>query len=184
MRKRCRWARGQPYVAYHDEEWGRPQHDDRALFEFLVLEGAQAGLSWITILKRREGYRRAFSGFDASRVSRYTRRDVARLLGDRSIVRNRLKITSAINNAGRFLEVQREFGSFDSYLWGFVGHRQVRNRFRRDSDVPASTPVSETLSRDLRGRGFSFVGPTICYALMQATGMVNDHTSECFLYAG
>lgn len=179
---RCAWAREEPSISYHDNEWGTPQHDDVKLFEFLILEGAQAGLSWTTILKRRDGYRRAFSGFDPHKVSRYAARDVTRLLGDDRIVRNRLKIESAINNAGAFVAVQREFGSFDSYLWGFVDHKPVRNHFKLYSDVPATSRISEKLSGDLRGRGFTFVGPTICYALMQAVGMVNDHTVDCFRY--
>ena len=182
MRRRCGWAADEPSRSYHDTEWGRPEHDDRRLFEFLVLEGAQAGLSWVTILRRREGYRRAFSGFDPAAVAGYSRADVARLLSDGSIIRNRLKIESAINNARRFLAVQGEFGSFDAYLWGFVGGRPIINRFRRHSDLPAHTGLSARLSRDLRARGFTFVGPTICYALMQAVGMVNDHTAGCFLH--
>lgn len=182
MTGRCAWARGEPITSYHDDEWGRPQHDDQKLFEFLVLEGAQAGLSWATILKRRDGYRKAFSGFDPLRVSKYTQRDIERLLQDKSIIRNRLKITSAVNNARRFLDVQSEFGSFDAYLWGFVGHKPVLNRFVRHSDLPASTETSEALSGDLKRRGFTFVGPTICYALMQAVGLVNDHTRGCFLH--
>lgn len=182
MTDRCIWARGEPTTAYHDTEWGRPQHDDQRLFEFLVLEGAQAGLSWVTILKRRDGYRKAFARFDPLRVSKYAQRDVERLLQDKSIVRNKLKITSAINNARQFLKVQSEFGSFDAYLWGFVGGKPMLNRFAHHSDLPASTPESEALSRDLKKRGFTFVGPTICYALMQAVGMVNDHTLGCFLH--
>ena len=182
MKRRCEWAGDGPVRAYHDREWGTPEHDDRRLFEFLVLEGAQAGLSWSTILNRRDGYRRAFSGFDPARVSRYTAKDVGRLLGDTGIIRNRRKIGSAINNAKRFLEVQGEFGSFDLYLWGFVGRRQIRNRFKGHAEIPASSPISERLSRDLKKRGFTFVGPVICYALMQAVGMVNDHTKGCFRY--
>ncbi len=182
MAARCEWAREEPMISYHDSEWGVPEHDDRRLLEFLILEGAQAGLSWMTILKRREGYRRAFSNFDPSKVSRYGQREAERLAGDPSIIRNRLKIASAINNARRFLRVQEEFGSFDRYVWGFVNHRPLKNRFRRASDLPASTPLSGRLSADLRGRGFTFVGPTICYAFMQATGMVNDHTTDCFLH--
>ena len=179
---RCEWAKGEPNISYHDSVWGVPEHDDRRLFEFLVLEGAQAGLSWTTILKRRGAYRRAFSGFDPAAVAGYGPGDRARLLADPGIIRNRMKVDSAINNARRFLEVQGEFGSFDRYLWGFVGHKQIKNRFRRHSEIPATSPVSEEMSRDLRGRGFTFVGPVICYALMQAVGMVNDHTAGCFRY--
>lgn len=179
---RCAWARSDLEIKYHDEEWGRPEHDDCRLFEFLVLEGAQAGLSWRTILERREGYRRAFANFDAARVAGYGARDVERLLGDRSIIRNRLKVRSAINNAARFLEVQKEYGTFDGYLWGFVDHKPVINRFRSPSEVPAHTEASTAMSRDMRSRGFTFVGPAICYALMQAVGMVNDHTRGCFMH--
>lgn len=166
--------------AYHDREWGVPVHDDRVLFEFLILEGAQAGLSWDTILKKRENYRRAFAGFDARRVARFGRRETAALLTDEGIVRNRLKIEAAISNAERFLEVQREFGSFAHYVWQFVGGRPKENRWTRLSEVPAVTPEASAMSRDLRQRGFRFVGPTICYAFMQATGMVNDHLTSCF----
>jgi len=182
MKKRCEWAKDEPNITYHDKEWGRPQHSDQKLFEFLILEGAQAGLSWTTILKRRAGYREAFSDFDALIVSKYTQKHVAKLLKDKSIIRNKLKITSAINNAKQFLKIQEEFGSFDNYLWGFVDHKSIRNKFQKLSDLPASTEISEKLSQDLKKRGFNFVGPTICYALMQAIGMVNDHTSKCFLY--
>lgn len=178
--RRCSWARDEPSISYHDAEWGVPEHDDARLFEFLVLEGAQAGLSWTTILKRRAGYKRAFSNFDPLRVSRYADGDVSRLLGDGAIIRNRLKIRSAINNARRFLEVQKEFGTFDRYIWGFVNHMPVRNRFKSHSEIPATSDVSRRLSADLKKRGFTFVGPTICYALMQAIGMVNDHTVDCF----
>ncbi len=182
MKKRCRWAKGDLNISYHDAEWGVPQHDDQKLFEFLILEGAQAGLAWVTILSRREGYRKAFSDFDASKVSKYTKRHVRRLLEDEGIIRNKLKIHSAINNAKQFLKVQSEFGTFDQYLWSFVNYKPVKNKFKKHSDLPASTLLSEKLSADLKKRGFSFVGPTICYALMQAVGMVNDHTSECFLF--
>lgn len=182
MVSRCQWAAREPSILYHDTEWGRPQHDDAKLFEFLVLEGAQAGLSWITILNRREGYRQAFSGFDAGAVAQYGKEEMDRLMRDGSIIRNRLKIFSAINNARRFLEVQAEYGTFDRYLWGLVGHRRVVNRFESPSDVPAHTESSKQMSASLRRRGFTFVGPTICYALMQAVGMVNDHTKGCFLY--
>lgn len=182
MKKRCKWANDEPNITYHDKEWGKPQHNDQKLFEFLILEGAQAGLSWVTILKRRDGYRKAFSDFDAKKVSKYTQKHITKLLKNESIIRNKLKINSAINNAKQFLKIQEEFGSFDTYLWGFVGNKPIRNKFKKLSDLPTSTEISEKLSQDLKKRGFNFVGPTICYALMQATGMVNDHTSECFLY--
>ena len=176
---RCPWPTTELYIAYHDHEWGVPLHDDRLLFEFLVLEGAQAGLSWLTILNKRENYRRAFDGFDARKVARYGPRKVAALLADPGIVRNRLKITSAIRNAQAFLAVQREFGSFDRYLWQFTGGRPIQNAWRSVMQVPARTPESDAMSRDLRERGFTFVGSTICYAHMQATGMVNDHLVTC-----
>lgn len=176
---RCPWATPEPAIAYHDEEWGVPVHDDRLLFEFLILEGAQAGLSWITILKKRENYRKAFDGFHAEKVARYSARDVKRLLGDPGIVRNRLKIASSIANANAFLEVCEKTGSFDAYLWSFVGGKPKRNRWRRMADVPARTAESDAMSRDLLRRGFKFVGSTICYALMQATGLVNDHLVTC-----
>ncbi len=182
MKKRCEWAKDEPNITYHDKEWGKPQHNDQKLFEFLILEGAQAGLSWTTILKRREGYRKAFSDFDALVVAKYTQNHVEKLLSDKSIIRNKLKITSAINNAKQFLKIQEEFGSFDYYIWGFVNYTPIKNKFKKLSDLPASSKISEKLSKDLKNRGFNFVGPTICYALMQATGLVNDHTSECFLY--
>ncbi len=180
-RTRCGWCGEDPlYVAYHDSEWGVPVHDDRLLFEFLTLEGAQAGLSWITILRKRDAYRRAFDGFDAEKVARYGQRQVARLLADPGIVRNRLKIAAAINNAQRFLDVQEAFGSFDDYIWRFVEGRPIQNRWKRLGQVPAMTIESDALSRDLKARGFKFVGSTICYAHMQATGMVNDHLADCF----
>ena len=179
---RCTWAKDELNITYHDKEWGRPQHDDTKLFEFLILEGAQAGLSWITILKRRDGYRKAFSDFDVLKVSKYTQKRVERLLRDESIIRNKLKVNSAINNAKQFLKVQSDFGSFDEYLWGFVNHKPIKNKFKKLSDLPAFTEISEKLSKDLKKRGFSFVGPTICYALMQAIGMVNDHTTQCFMH--
>ena len=182
---RCSWCGTDPlYVRYHDEEWGVPSHDDRHLFEMLLLEGAQAGLSWITILRKREAYRRAFAGFDAARVARFTPARVERLLADPGIVRNRLKIEGAVRNARAFLEVQREAGSFDRYIWQFVGGRPRVNRPRRMADVPARTPESDALSRDLKRRGFTFVGSTICYAFMQATGMVDDHVRDCFKAEG
>jgi DNA-3-methyladenine glycosylase I len=182
MKKRCKWAKDEPNITYHDKEWGRPQHNDQKLFEFLILEGAQAGLSWTTILKRRDGYRKAFSNFDVLKVSKYTQKHVEKLLKDESIIRNKLKINSAINNAKQFLKIQEEFGSFDNYLWRFVDYKPIKNKFKKLSDLPASTEISEKLSQDLKKRGFNFVGPTICYALIQAIGMVNDHTSQCFLY--
>jgi DNA-3-methyladenine glycosylase I len=180
-RKRCDWAGTDPlYVTYHDEEWGVPVHDDRKLFEFLVLEGAQAGLSWITILRKRDAYRRAFAGFDPGKVARFDARKIERLLLDPGIVRNRLKVESTVKNARAFLAVQKEFGSFDAYQWSFVGGRPIRNRHRVQADVPARTEVSDALSKDLERRGFSFVGSTIVYAHMQAVGMVNDHLTTCF----
>jgi DNA-3-methyladenine glycosylase I len=179
-RTRCGWARDEGMIAYHDEEWGVPLHDDRRLFEFLILEGAQAGLSWSTILRKRANYRTAFDAFDPRKVSRYDERKVAALLEDAGIVRNRMKIGSAVGNAAAFLAVQREFGSFDAYIWRFVGGAPVRNRWRDLSEVPASTAQSDAMSKDLRKRGFRFVGSTICYAFMQATGMVNDHLTGCF----
>ncbi|MBA4452824.1 MAG: DNA-3-methyladenine glycosylase I [Nitrosopumilaceae archaeon] len=182
MVKRCEWAFEEPNLSYHDEEWGRPEHDDAKLFEFLILEGAQAGLSWVTILKRREGYRKAFANFDAKKVSIFNQKQITKLLKDESIIRNKLKINSAINNAKQFLKVQEEFGTFDKYIWGFVNHKPIKNNFKKLSDIPASTEISEYMSKDLKKRGFNFVGPTICYALMQAIGMVNDHTSGCFRY--
>lgn len=180
---RCAWAGSDPlYLAYHDEEWGVPLHDDQRLFEMLILEGAQAGLSWITILRKRDAYRKAFDGFAPHKVARYRPERIERLLTDNGIVRNRLKIEGAVKNARAFLEVQREFGSFDSYIWQFVGGRPKQNARRTLKDVPASTPESDAMSRDLKKRGFTFVGSTICYAFMQATGMVNDHVVTCFRY--
>ena len=169
-------------TAYHDREWGVPLHDDRKLFEFLVLEGLQAGLSWNTILRKRENFRKAFHGFDANKVARYGEKDIARLLADPGIVRNRLKVRAAVENARRFLEVRKEFGSFDRYIWGFVKGKPIRNRFRTLSELPARTPLSDRISADLKARGFRFVGSTIVYAHMQATGMVNDHLTSCFRY--
>ena len=179
---RCAWANNELAIRYHDEEWGVPVHEDRTLFEFLVLEGAQAGLSWDTILKKREHYRAAFDGFDPVRVARYTHRKVEWLLADPGIVRNRLKVESAVKNAKAFLAVQKKAGSFDAYVWDFVGGRPRRNRWRSLKQVPAHTAESDALSKDLKKRGFSFVGSTICYAFMQATGMVNDHVQSCFRY--
>jgi DNA-3-methyladenine glycosylase I len=179
---RCSWARTALSIAYHDREWGVPVHDDKVLFEFLTLEGAQAGLSWETILRKREAYRRAFVGFDPKRVARFTPMHVARLLENPDIVRNRLKIASTVGNARAFLAVQHEFGSFDAYIWRFVGGNPRVNRRRTLRQVPPRTPQSDALSRDLLDRGFKFVGSTICYAFMQAVGMVNDHTIDCFRY--
>jgi len=176
---RCPWATVEPNITYHDKEWGVPVHNDRSLFEFLILEGAQAGLSWTTILNKRNNYRKAFDGFQPEKIARYGTRDVKRLLGNAGIVRNRLKIAAAIENAKLFLAVRKEFGTFDAYLWRFVGGKPIQNRWRRMADVPARTIESDVMSRDLRRRGFKFVGSTICYAFMQATGMVNDHLVTC-----
>lgn len=179
MTSRCAWASDELSIPYHDEEWGVPVHDEHRLFEFLVLEGAQAGLSWSTILRKRDAYRRAFHRFDPARVARYGARDVRRLLADAGIVRNRAKIAAAIANARSFLAIQREHGSFDQYVWQFVGGRSIQNTWRSPREVPAETEVSRAMSRDLKARGFRFVGPTICYAFMQAVGLVNDHTVGC-----
>jgi len=183
--KRCPWSEGvgEDYRQYHDTEWGVPVRDDRVHFEFLLLEGAQAGLSWSTILRKRDGYRRAFAEFDPERVARFNKRSVARLRNDEGIVRNRLKIASAISNARAFLKIQDEFGSFDKYVWRFVNGKPIVNRWRRQSQVPATTTESDALSKDLKSRGFNFVGSTIIYAHMQATGLVNDHIVDCFRYA-
>jgi DNA-3-methyladenine glycosylase I len=184
MKTRCAWAGSDPlYLAYHDEQWGVPVHDDALLFEMLILEGAQAGLSWLTILRRRETYRRAFDSFDARKIARYDDRKIAALLADPGIIRNRLKVASAVQNARAFLIVQNEFGTFDAYLWKFVGGRPKQNQLSCRANVPAFTAESDALSRDLKKRGFNFVGSTICYAFMQAVGMVNDHTSNCFRHA-
>ncbi len=177
--KRCAWATTALSIPYHDNEWGRPLHDDSGLFEFLILEGAQAGLSWETILNKRDRYREAFLGFDPERVAKMNARAVDRLMRDPGIVRNRAKIESAIDNARAFLKVRTEFGSFDRYIWSFVDGTPIVNKWQRRSQLPASTPVSEAMSKDLRKRGFRFVGPTICYAFMQAVGMVNDHVLDC-----
>ncbi len=176
---RCPWATNELAIIYHDKEWGVPVHDDRVLFEFLILEGAQAGLSWNTILKKRENYRKALHGFRPQKIARYGARDVRRLLRDDGIVRNRLKIAATITNAKRFLTVQEEFGTFDAYLWSFVGGKPIQNGWQSMADVPARTAESDAMSRNLLRRGFKFVGSTICYALMQATGMVNDHLVTC-----
>jgi DNA-3-methyladenine glycosylase I len=181
--KRCEWAnKSQLEQSYHDHEWGVPIHDNRRLFEFLVLEGAQAGLSWSTILKKREGYRKAFDNFDARKIARYSEHDVSRLLANSEIIRNRLKINAAITNARAFLQIQEEFGSFDQYIWQFVDGKPIRNTWERLTDIPCNTPESDAMSKDLRKRGFKFVGTTICYAFMQAVGMVNDHVVGCFRY--
>ncbi|MFW9853806.1 MAG: DNA-3-methyladenine glycosylase I [Candidatus Thorarchaeota archaeon] len=181
--KRCEWTGNDPLmIEYHDKEWGVPVHDDKVLYEFLVLEGAQAGLSWSTILKRREGYWRAFEEFDVQRVAQFDEKDIERLQQDSGIIRNKLKIKSAIINAQRFIDVQEEFGSFDQYQWGFVDHQPIQNSFKTLSEIPATTGLAERFSKDLKKRGFSFVGPTICYAHLQATGVVNDHLIHCFRY--
>ena len=182
-RQRCAWARTQPNIDYHDREWGVPVHDDRLLFEMLTLEGAQAGLSWETVLKKRSGYRQAFANFEPRRVARFTAARVAKLLLDPGIVRNRLKIESTVQNARAFLAVQKEFGSFDAYVWRFIGGRPIVNSPRTLRAVPGQSPQSDALSRDLRQRGFRYVGSTICYAFMQAVGLVNDHTHDCFRHA-
>ena len=179
---RCAWANNQLAIAYHDNEWGVPQHDDRVLFEFLVLEGAQAGLSWDTILRKRENYRAAFDRFDPKKIARYNKRKLESLMRNEGIVRNRLKIESAVKNAKAFLQVQKEFGSFDSYIWQFVGGKQKVNARRKLADIPARSAESDAMSKDMKKRGFTFVGSTICYAFMQAVGMVNDHVVTCFRY--
>ena len=181
--KRCDWAnRSEFEQSYHDNEWGVEVHDDRTLFEFLVLEGAQAGLSWSTILRKREGYRRAFDNFDARKISQYTENTVSRLLTNSEIIRNRLKINATITNARAFLQVQKEFGSFDRYIWQFVNGNPIQNSWRKMTDIPSSTHESVAMSKDLKKRGFKFIGATICYAFMQAVGMVNDHVVDCFRY--
>ncbi|MGI9221099.1 MAG: DNA-3-methyladenine glycosylase I [Woeseiaceae bacterium] len=182
--KRCKWAEGvnDAYIEYHDTEWGVPVYDDRVQFEFLILEGAQAGLSWSTILNKRAGYRKHFADFDVQRVARFTPKRIEKILLDPAVVRNRLKVESAVSNAKAFIAVQEEFGSFSDYIWGFVGGKPMQNKFRKDSDVPATSPESDALSKDLKKRGFRFVGSTIIYAHMQATGLVNDHVTACFRY--
>ena len=183
MVKRCDWAGSDPlYQAYHDHEWGVPLYNDRKLFEFLILEGMQAGLSWLTILKKRENFKEAFDDFDASKIARYTGKDVQRLLNNAGIIRNRLKITAAIENARQFLKIQEETGRFSDYIWGFVDHAPIVNQWKSLKELPASTPISDMMSKDLKQRGFKFVGSTICYAFMQAVGMVNDHQTGCFRY--
>lgn len=181
--KRCAWPKSELDIAYHDCEWGVPVRDDRLLFEFLILEGAQAGLSWSTILNKRENYRRAYDGFDAAKIAQYDAKKIKKLLADPGIVRNRLKVAASIQNAKSFLDVQKEFGSFDAYIWQFVGGRPIQNRRRSLKEIPARTPESDAMSKDLLKRGFKFVGSTICYAFMQAVGMVNDHTVDCFRHA-
>ncbi|OGW96305.1 MAG: DNA-3-methyladenine glycosylase [Omnitrophica WOR_2 bacterium GWA2_45_18] len=180
---RCAWAGADPlYRDYYDQEWGRPVHEDRILFEFLILEGAQAGLSWITILRKRENYRRAFDGFNPEKIAVYTQKKIDALLQDVGIVRNRLKVQGAVKNARAFLKVQEEFGSFDRYIWSFVNGKPLVNKFKAHQDLPARTEISDQISKDLKKRGFTFVGSTIMYAFMQAVGMVNDHVTECFCY--
>lgn len=184
IKKRCDWVPldNPLYVAYHDEEWGVPVHDDRLLFEFLVLEGAQAGLSWLTVLRKRENYRRAFDHFDPGKVALYDERKIEELMQNSGIIRNRRKIEAAVQNAKVFLEIQEEFGSFDRFIWKFVDGKPIINRWKSDKEIPASTPESDVMSKELKKKGFKFVGSTICYAHMQATGMVNDHTIDCFRY--
>jgi len=183
MKNRCEWSGTDPlYLKYHDDEWGVPLHDDRGLFELLILEGAQAGLSWLTILKKRDNYRKAFQGFDPQKIAGYTATDVQRLLADPGIVRNRRKIESAIRNARGVLAIREEFGSFDSFLWRYIDYQPIQNAWRSLAEVPAKTAISDTISKDLKKRGFNFVGSTICYAFMQAVGMVNDHIVGCFRY--
>lgn len=181
--KRCDWpGDNRLMVAYHDQEWGVPVHDDRTLFEFLILEGAQAGLTWQTVLNKREGYREAFSNFDIQKIASYDAKDVERLLSNAGIIRNRLKIIATIENAKKFMEIQKEFGSFNFYIWQFVGNKPVQNKFKSLSEIPPTTKESDAMSNDLRKRGFKFVGSTICYAFMEAVGMTNDHTTNCFRY--
>lgn len=181
--KRCQWPGAKELmIKYHDEEWGTPLHDDRKLFEFLVLDAFQAGLSWQIVLNKREGFRKAFHNFDAKKIAKYTEKDYERLINDAGIIRNKLKVRSAIINAQKFLEVQKEFGSFDKYIWQFIKNKTIHNKFKSLSDLPAKTPESDAMSKDLLSRGFKFVGSTICYAFMQAAGMVNDHTVDCFRY--
>jgi DNA-3-methyladenine glycosylase I len=184
VRTRCWWPGVDPtYIAYHDEEWGVPLHHERMLFEFLILEGVQAGLSWITVLKKRDNYREAMDNFDYEKVARYPKRKIESLLRNEGLIRNRLKMESAVRNARAFVEVREQFGSFDNYIWGFVDGAPVVNQWKSKHDVPATTPLAAKMSKDLKRRGFNFVGPTICYAFMQAIGMVNDHTTDCFRHA-
>jgi DNA-3-methyladenine glycosylase I len=181
--KRCEWANASVLgQEYHDKEWGRPVHDDRLLFELLILEGAQAGLGWLTILKKREGYRKAFDNFQANKIARYSEKKIADLLSNPEIVRNKLKVNAAVLNARAYLDIQNEFGSFDSYVWKFVRGQTIQNSWKKLSEIPTRSPESDAMSKDLKKRGFKFVGPTICYAFMQAVGMVNDHTVDCYMY--
>ncbi len=181
--RRCEWANGSVLEQkYHDNEWGRPVHDDRLLFEFLILEGAQAGLSWSTILKKREGYRKAFDNFQAKKIARYSEEKIANLLSNPEIVRNKLKVNAAVLNARVYLDIQDEFGSFDNYIWKFVGGQTIQNSWRKPSEIPTNSTESDIMSKDLKRRGFKFVGTTICYAFMQAVGLVNDHTVDCYVY--
>lgn len=183
MISRCPWCKDDPlYLEYHDKQWGVPLHDEKLLFEMLVLEGAQAGLSWITILKKRDGYRKAFDDFDPEKVALYKQNDVERLMNNNGIVRNRLKIQSAINNAKRFLEIEKEFGSFDKFIWSFTGGKSIKNSWEKLEDIPCKSELSDKISKELKKRGFSFVGSTICYSFMQAIGVVNDHLKSCFRY--
>ena len=182
MRKRCDWPKNELAIAYHDKEWGVPLHDDEGLFEFLILEGAQAGLSWDTILRKRENYRKAFDGFDVNKVARYTDKRLEKLLQNEGIIRNRLKVAAAVTNAKEFLKVQKEFGSFDKYIWAFIDGKPIVNKWKTTSQVPPTSAESDTISKDMKKRGFKFVGSTIIYAHMQATGMVNDHLVDCFRY--
>lgn len=183
IRTRCEWCLGSDLeIEYHDNEWGIPLHDDRTHFEYIILDGAQAGLSWVTILKKRDGYRKAFAQFDVEKVARFTQRKIESLLTNPAIVRNRLKVQSTVSNARSFIDIQTEFGSFDNYIWRFTDGKTIRNRWKTPGDVPATTPQSDAMSRDMKKRGFRFVGSTICYAYMQAAGMVNDHTTDCFQY--
>ena len=181
-KKRCEWAKHESMTEYHDKEWGLPVRNDKKLFEMLTLEGAQAGLSWSTILKRRKTYKKAFNNFNVKKISKYNNKDIQRLLKDKGIIRNKLKIESTISNAKHFLEIKKEFSSFDKYIWGFVNHKPIQNKFKKLKDIPANTKHSDNMSKDLKKRGFRFVGTTICYAFMQAIGMVNDHVIDCFRY--
>jgi DNA-3-methyladenine glycosylase I len=183
MKKRCEWCGNNSlYMAYHDTEWGIPLHDEKLLFEFLILEGAQAGLNWLTILKKRNNYRKAFDSFDYKKVANYSEEDIERLLKDSGIIRNRLKIKSAIKNAKAFIDIQYEFGSFDKYIWSYANNKPIQNSWKSQEELPTKSEISEAMSKDLKKRGFNFVGPTICYAFMQAIGMVNDHTTACYRY--
>ena len=178
--KRCDWVSGEIHTKYHDTEWGTPLHDDRKLFEFLILDGMQSGLSWQIILRKRQSFRKAFDNFNAKKISEYSERDIKRLLEDKGIIRNRRKIESVVNNASRFLETKKEFGKFDSYIWSFTDYKTIINRFKTWEDIPATSKESEDMSRDMKSRGFTFVGPTVCYAFMQTVGIVNDHVTGCF----